>query len=457
MRRSLSIVGVALLVVLLAGCNLLDWPQHGADGGNTGWARLSLLDTHTVGSLQQAWVAPSPNGPATLAVADGAVFASSPLGQFTFTESPPSFTSPPPPLEAHSVTDGSVRWSAGGDTISESGLTTCITDTAATAPVVFNGRYDYLTQSEDCATNTGTTQSCTGITQSIDATTGTEYGVTLSPSDCITSDPVAASDGTVYFASTPDTLASSSSGPNEPSSLFFEGSDGSVFIVPGTIPGVNDGGALSTPAVDGNSLFAVVELPGITGSSYLMAFDRATHQVLWSQAIQFPGFSPPTPSVANGQVYVANRATASVQAFDAATGRPLWSTTLPDTPGSNAPATNGSAVFVTTSTGSMLLALDATSGALLWQASLGGGSLFAGSPSVANDVVFVGTQDGRLLAFDATGKSCSTATGCSPIWSATLSGDTGNSRPVISGDAVYISAANGTAGSNLYKFSLFGR
>ena len=78
-----------------------------------------------------------------------------------------------------------------------------------------------------------------------------------------------------------------------------------------------------------------------------------------------------------------------------------------------------------------------------------------GPPSVAANIVFVGTQDGRLLAFDTTGvDGCSgTPNTCAPLWSGALSGTTGPSRPVIAGNAVYISSSNGST-STVTKFEL---
>ncbi len=77
-------------------------------------------------------------------------------------------------------------------------------------------------------------------------------------------------------------------------------------------------------------------------------------------------------------------------------------------------------MFVRTANG--IVALDAATGATRWSGSLGTlGTTAAGlgSPTVANGVVYVGSQDGKLLAFDAAGTSgCSgSPVVCTPLLS----------------------------------------
>jgi outer membrane protein assembly factor BamB len=129
---------------------------------------------------------------------------------------------------------------------------------------------------------------------------------------------------------------------------------------------------------------------------------------------------------------------------------------LPDDLSEQAPAISRHRVLVRSATQLSVFRTD--DGAALWSASLGSASGPAaelGQPSIAADVAFVGTQDGRLLAFDATGTTCSpgTSMACTPVWSGALSGATGPSRPVIANNAVYISASNGSA-STVTKFAL---
>ena len=71
-----------------------------------------------------------------------------------------------------------------------------------------------------------------------------------------------------------------------------------------------------------------------------------------------------------------------------------------------------------------------------------------GSPSLANGIVYVGSQDGKLLAFDGSGsRACSgTPVVCSPIASLDLGGTPDASRPVPADGRVFIGTrhADGT-------------
>ena len=82
-----------------------------------------------------------------------------------------------------------------------------------------------------------------------------------------------------------------------------------------------------------------------------------------------------------------------------------------------APAISRHRVFVRS--GTTLGVYRTDDGGLLWNAPLGaasGTTTGLGPPSVAADVAFVGTQDGRLLAFDATGVTAASGRdGCSTV------------------------------------------
>jgi outer membrane protein assembly factor BamB len=89
----------------------------------------------------------------------------------------------------------------------------------------------------------------------------------------------------------------------------------------------------------------------------------------------------------------------------------------------------------------------------LWTATTGG--MILGSPAYSNSKVYVGSMDGKLYAFDATG-----VTGCSgvvpnktclPLWTA-ASGSIQNSSPAVAGGVVYV----GSDDFDLYAFDAAG-
>ena len=87
----------------------------------------------------------------------------------------------------------------------------------------------------------------------------------------------------------------------------------------------------------------------------------------------------------------------------------------------------------------------------LWTATTGG--RVVGSPAVANGNVYIGSDDNKLYAFDAAGiTNCSgSPKTCLPLWTATA-GDNVQSSPVVSGAVVYVGSDDG----NLYAFDAAG-
>ncbi|TMK84542.1 MAG: hypothetical protein E6G44_09855, partial [Actinobacteria bacterium] len=81
----------------------------------------------------------------------------------------------------------------------------------------------------------------------------------------------------------------------------------------------------------------------------------------------------------------------------------------------------------------------------LWTGNVGVGE---SSPTVANGVVYVGSQFGGLYAFSAAG--CLRAT-CDPLWVGQTGGDVNNS-PAVSGGSVYV----GGSDKKLYAFDATG-
>jgi outer membrane protein assembly factor BamB len=97
----------------------------------------------------------------------------------------------------------------------------------------------------------------------------------------------------------------------------------------------------------------------------------------------------------------------------------------------SSPAVAGGVVYLGSSDG-LLYAFDERSGRQLWTGATGG-AVFS-SPAVGGGVVYAGSGDGRLYAFAAGG--CG-RTSCAPLWT----GDTGGivvSSPTLAGGRVFI-------------------
>ena len=228
----------------------------------------------------------------------------------------------------------------------------------------------------------------------------------------------------------------------------------------------------STPAVANG----VVYVGTIEGDLY--AFDAAgvigcggspkTCTPLWASKAGTDIAAPPT--VAGGVVYVGS--SYYLYAFDAAgvSGctagmgprmcNPLW---MGQTGGSieSSPAVSGGVVYVGSEDGN-LYAFDATgvngcSGAPktcipLWTAKAGDPLYYpiVSSPAVANGVVYIGSYNGKLYAFDAagvTGCGGSPKT-CSPLWTGATGGNIDVSSPAVANGVVYI----GSLDRKLYAF-----
>ena len=102
-----------------------------------------------------------------------------------------------------------------------------------------------------------------------------------------------------------------------------------------------------------------------------------------------------------------------------------------------------------------LYAINATSGSLLWSGQYGLSNEFESSPAVANGVVYVGTDDNEMAAFDANGvTNCSgTPTICAPLWAA-VTGANGSvsASPAVANGVVYVGSGDG----NLYAYDANG-
>ncbi len=106
------------------------------------------------------------------------------------------------------------------------------------------------------------------------------------------------------------------------------------------------------------------------------------------------------PIVADGRVYTIDTL-ATVRAFDAQTGAPLWRTQFGTERGNDSAlfggglAYNQGRIYATNGLG-FVVALDATNGGVAWQVRPGGP--LRGSPTVAGDAVYVMSQDNQVYS-----------------------------------------------------------
>lgn len=171
----------------------------------------------------------------------------------------------------------------------------------------------------------------------------------------------------------------------------------------------------NTPAVFKNTVYVT------THKGKMYALDTKTGEVFWKFK---PGKPAKPPTVANRTVYVSGDGT--LYALDALTGKERWA---------YAPNSGPSSVAVVDSTvyfggNNEVYAMDAQDGTLRWKSTTGDGG-HAGTPSVANGVVYVGTFHGTVYAFEAnTGDK---------LWKQAYRGSGGiPGSPSLVGDTAYI-------------------
>ena len=186
----------------------------------------------------------------------------------------------------------------------------------------------------------------------------------------------------------------------------------------------------SPVALDGKVLF-------YDGGS-LNAFDAATGRRLWSESIKTFALSP-LPVATNGVVCMTAAPGAGeyvLYAIDVATGQRRWQYEAESLLTTNAAAHNG--VFYLGSGAELLYAVDA-GGRLRWQQPVG--DKVASTPVVAGGLVYVTTQRYEVLAFDAaTGRRrWRNATGAVASSGSAPRDDV----PIVAGGLVYVRGQGG--------------
>lgn len=151
-----------------------------------------------------------------------------------------------------------------------------------------------------------------------------------------------------------------------------------------------DGTTATSPVIDGSDE-TVVYTGTDTGAVY--ALDTATGAIRWSSAEAAPARVTDTPALADGSLYV--------------------------------PTTDG------------LVVLDAGTGAPQWTAAAG--SLRV-QPAVAGGLVFTGAEDGTVMAFDAAG--CGNPS-CDPLWSVDAGDTSISGAPAVNQGRLYVGTGDG--------------
>jgi outer membrane protein assembly factor BamB len=197
------------------------------------------------------------------------------------------------------------------------------------------------------------------------------------------------------------------------------------------------GGGIAT---DGHAIYVASSL------RLLAAFDANSGQQLWSVELTDPARSAPT--IADGRIYVVS-AVGVVSAHSTSNGAELWRYASPAQSGglltASSPAVYGKLAVVPFSSGE-LVALDAASGAPLWSSSLlsaqpvsGVTSLtdVAARPVISGGIIYAGGVAGRFMALKSTDGS--------KVWEQTIA--TGFA-PVVAGNGVFVLGLTG----DLYAF-----
>ncbi|HEY8547660.1 MAG TPA: PQQ-binding-like beta-propeller repeat protein [Acidimicrobiales bacterium] len=160
----------------------------------------------------------------------------------------------------------------------------------------------------------------------------------------------------------------------------------------------------------------------------------------WSLAIGGTSATPPVLGPGEAVLYTVDDL-GTVYAVTTADGRLQWTATLGST-STGAPALANGVLYVPTAAGVVAVDADgcgAASCSPLWRAAHPDGAGARRQPAVANGVLYSAGNDDALRAFDAAG--CGAAV-CDPLWSADVgSGITG--APAVSNGQLYVGTQDG--------------
>jgi outer membrane protein assembly factor BamB len=201
----------------------------------------------------------------------------------------------------------------------------------------------------------------------------------------------------------------------------------------------------------------------------LYAFDAADGKILWS-SVRGDGFFS-SPAVAKGVVYIGSTSNA-VFAYGATTGKLLWDYNMRDNTVESSPAVVNGVVYVGSDDGNVY-ALNADNGTKIWNHTISsaiGWNYFyetpeaiGSSPAVANNIVYIASDDGNIYALNAANGN--------KLWNYTINSSTLTIRqpwppfvssPAVEDGAVYVGsgdniyALNATSGNELWSYATDG-
>ena len=154
------------------------------------------------------------------------------------------------------------------------------------------------------------------------------------------------------------------------------------------------------------------------------------------------------PIVVNGRVYTIDTL-GTVRAFDARTGGAVWSSQTPSEKGNQASLYGGGIaydkgrIYATNGLG-YVAALDERNGGLIWKVRPGGP--LRGSPTVANDAVYVMSQDNQIYSL----KEADGSTNWSQAASLEIAGVFGSASPAVGQGTVVAGFSSGEL--NAYRY-----
>ena len=179
---------------------------------------------------------------------------------------------------------------------------------------------------------------------------------------------------------------------------------------------------------------------------HFYALDALTGELKWK--MKRSGATGSTPAVSEEIVFWGDSTSdQGILTLDTSTGDVIWGFTT-GSGVSSTPAVWGNVVYAGTNT--RLLAIDVNTGWRRWQYEGGVGGAFY-SPAISDGVVYVGSQDNNVYAFDSADGDVRWKTGTGMV----------QDSPAVSGGIIYVGsqdqhlyALNKTTGESIWQYSI---